>query len=543
MEKDLKRQTAILADEYLAPFHAFAISRTNNAHEADELAQEITYQCVAALHRSGTVGGLNAYLWSIAHNTYKRWLYKKRNGNYLSLDDNMDFAGNIIDSSPRANIEDTLMKSEDMRLLRKELSLMTNFYRKALVLFYFDELSIAEISKRLGVSVEMVKFYLQRGRKKLKEAYIMSQEYKKSSALYGEKSFNPSPFTVFRGTYDFCSVNVWEIFKRKLPCQIALICYDSPKTADEICLETGTPAAYIEDEINILFESELLISPVKDKYQTNFFILRKNALGQLKDQFEKMYSKYIPFVIETYEKYITEMKECGIFTFDAEDKRYAWFYEDKVIDFAGSDINMSEDDAMTLADGAKGLIYAQEETGIANAKNHCSIYLEKCGVKIHASGIGRNYQRLENELIHEVRKDGEQKISALYDIYKGNPKDSDAEIYAQLIEQGYAFKKNGKLFCNIAFHTDKSKSLFEKINAELELVLIPLCKEIHENISKIVASTIPPQLKQYAHGYTAYEISFYAGIYFREALYNKGFMTIPEDSDKTPVSCWIQNAL
>lgn len=362
------------------------------------------------------------------------------------------------------------------------------------------------------------------------------------SKEYGEKSFNPAPFAVYRGTLDFCSVNVWAIFKRKLPCQIALVCYDSPKKIDEISLETGTPAVYIEDELQILLDSELIISPVKDKYQTNFFILRNEALKQLKEQFEKMYAQYAPAVISAYEKYLPEIKKCDIFKYDAPDKRYAWFFEGKVISFAGANINMSADDYMTLADGVKGLVYAQEAAYLSFGKNHSSAYSAKYNINAHAESASKyHYPRCERELIYEaaVNKD-DSKIAALYDIYKGDTDENNAEIYAQLIEQGYAFKEGGKLICDVAVHTKQSKQLFAKINGELELMLAPLCKEIYENISRIVAATIPPQLKSYIHGYTAYGIHLYANIYFMESLYSKGFVTIPENSDKTPVSCWIE---
>ena len=541
MEKDIKQFTDILTNEYLKPFYAFAVSRTNNAHEAEELAQEITYQCVVALNKTNKteeIVNLNAFLWGIAHNTYKRRCYKKKNAVITSLDDNAEYINNIIDVSPRSNIEDSLLKSEDMRQIRKELSLLTSYYRKTLVCFYYDSLTIPEIGKKLGLSVEMVKFYLQKGRKKLKEAYNMSKDI--NSLNLGEKSFNPSPFTVYRGTLDFCSVNVWEIFKRKIPCQIALVCYDSPKTIDEICIETGVPAAYIEDELQILLNSELVISPVKDKYQTNFFILKNNALNQLKEQFEKMYSEYVPTVIKTFEKYLSEMKKCDIFKFDAKDSRYAWVFSGVVTDFTGANLNMNTDDYMTLADGVKGLVYAQEEAAFKNMQNHSCVYSEKDNINIHASSSNAQYPRLERELVGEaVLNKNFKSISALYDIYKCDIKENEKEIYAQLIERGYALKENGKIICGIAVHTPKSKELFKKMNSELEIVLAPLCKEIYENISRIVASTIPPQLKQYIHGYTSFGIQHYAGIYFREALYNKGFLTIPEDSDKTPVSCWI----
>ena len=360
----------------------------------------------------------------------------------------------------------------------------------------------------------------------------------------GEKSFNPAPFAVYRNTLGFCGVDVWAIFKRKLPCQIALVCYDSPKTTDEICLETGTPAAYIEDELEILVNSELVITPVKDKYRTNFFILRNNALKQLKDQFIKMYAEYVPAFIKTYEKYLPEMKKCDIFKYDAPDKRYAWFFDNMAVYFANENLAaLSADEYMTLADGVKGFVFAQEESEsfLALTKGHAGAYSEKDNIHIHASSPSNyHFRRCQKELVYDaaVNKDF-RKVSALYNIYKGDINDADKEIYALLIEQGYVFSENYKLICDAAVNTEKSRRLFDKINGELNLVLTPLCREIYESISKIVASAIPPQLKQYVRGYTAMEISFYASIFFREVLYNSGFLTIPEDSDKTPVSCWI----
>jgi len=521
----------ILTNEYLKPFHAFAINRTNNAHEAEELAQEIAYQCVAALRKQHNINDLNAFLWSVAHNVYKRWLYKKKHSQNKteSIEDNISYIENIPDVSASSNIEEKLAKSEDMQLLRRELALLTNFYRKTLVCFYYDELSIAEIASKLDLSAEMVKFYLQKGRIKLKENYIMSKEY-------GEKSFNPAPFAVYRGTLGMCSVDVWQIFSRKLPCQIALVCYDSPKKIDEICLETGVPAAYIEDEIKILVEAELLVCPVKNKYRTNFFILRKNALAQLKEQFMKMYGQYIPTIISAYEKYLPEMKQCGIFKYDAEDKRYAWVFENEAVNFDYSNLGIADEQYMTLADGAAGIVFAQEGAAREVGKDHCSICF-KDGVNIHAAAVqNKHFQRQHNELCYS----GNEKPSALYDIYRGETKNSDIELYAQLIEQGYAFKDGEKLVCDVAVSNEKSKKLFEKINGELASVLKPLCKEIYENVSKIVASTIPPQLKEYIHAYTATEIGFYANSYFIEALFNKGFVTLLEDDDKTPVSCWLE---
>lgn len=115
----------------------------------------------------------------------------------------------------------------------------------------------------------------------------------------------------------------------------------------------------------------------------------------------------------------------------------------------------------------------------------------------------------------------------------------DKALYAELIEQNYAVKNGGALCCNIAVNTRKSRELFEKINGELLPKLKPLCCEVRENVTRIVRSSLPEQLKAYTKAFTETWLSFYAGIYLSEAMYNKGFLLIPEKDNDLPVACWI----
>lgn len=85
----------------------------------------------------------------------------------------------------------------------------------------------------------------------------------------------------------------------------------------------------------------------------------------------------------------------------------------------------------------------------------------------------------------------------------------------------------------------KSRQLFGEINEKLSGVLKSLCGPVRENISRIVKATIPEQLRSFSKGYTETWISFFAGVYLLEALYNHGMITIPEKDDVTPVACWI----
>jgi hypothetical protein len=420
-----------------------------------------------------------------------------------------------------------MIREEETAWIRFELSKLADLYRKVLVCFYYDELSIAETSVLLGISVEMVKFYLQKGRQKLKEAYDMP------NATIGEKSFNPSELSVYKAAIDFSRVNVWEVFKRKLPCQIALVCHDGPKTVGELSLETGVPAVYIEEELTLLMDAGVMVSPSRGKYRTNLCILKRNAAAQIKEQFMKLYEAYVPVVIGLYEKYLLEIKKQNIFKHEVPDNRYAWYFADKIADFDYGGWWLSDGDyPQILSCGSFGFIFAEEGKGSLWSGGQTPTRLEKCTVWPRDIKIFGEY-RCQREL------QDERKAQALYDVYTGQTKDADIEIYAQLIEEGYVIKNGDTLFCNVAVSTPQARKLFDGLNDELNKTLSTLCKEICENIGRIVKSTIPPQLKEYAKGYTETWIQFYSGVYFYEALYDKGFVTLPEKNDKTPVACYI----
>ncbi len=85
MNETIKQKLEVLSNEYIEAFLVFAVKRTNNLNEAEELSQEITFECVKAIHNKTNIQNFNAYLWSIAHNTYKRWLYSKKNNIIVPL--------------------------------------------------------------------------------------------------------------------------------------------------------------------------------------------------------------------------------------------------------------------------------------------------------------------------------------------------------------------------------------------------------------------------------------------------------------------------
>jgi DNA-directed RNA polymerase specialized sigma24 family protein len=82
-----EEQLQKITDEYLTAFLGFAINKVGSITESEELAQEIAFQCMVAINKGYVGDNFNSYIWSIAHNTFKRWCGRKK---VLSLDNDSD---------------------------------------------------------------------------------------------------------------------------------------------------------------------------------------------------------------------------------------------------------------------------------------------------------------------------------------------------------------------------------------------------------------------------------------------------------------------
>lgn len=338
-----------IAREYLKPFYAFSVSRTNNASEAEELSQEITYQVISSIYKyERNINDFNKYVWSVAHNTYKRWLSAKKRM-FVSTDDD-NFFGTIVSEE---NIEQSFIEKDTISRLYREISILSDLYRRVLVMYYYDEMKSAEIADRLGISPEMVRFYLMKGKQKIREGIEMAREF-------GEKSFNPSSLSVYYSGIDYTTINIWTVFKKKLPQNIALTAYEKPVSIEELCIETGVPAVYLEEEIEYLLTTGLLKEPVKGKYQTAFFILKKSLFEQIISQIREYADECADKAIKLMEYVIPKMKEMNLFQVnDVSDMRYRYLFMQTQNVFEVRD-DTKDEYPVILSDGSRGFIWGTE---------------------------------------------------------------------------------------------------------------------------------------------------------------------------------------
>ena len=234
----------------------FSLTRLGNVTDAEDLAGEILYEILRAAQSLRDENRFYGFMWKIAENTYVDFLRKKSKieGRTAEMDEN------IRDDAVFA--QDELIQNEERNLLRRELSLLSKQYRDATVLYYMENLSCSEIANKLQISTEMVKYYLFRARKIIREGMNMER-------LYGEKSYRPCAFEIdFWGTKAGDDHEYRDFKRRKIKGNILLAAYYNPVTLQEISIELGVALPYLEDEVKLLLEKGYLMCK-NGKYLTN----------------------------------------------------------------------------------------------------------------------------------------------------------------------------------------------------------------------------------------------------------------------------------
>ncbi len=264
--------TAALAEtygrEYMGKIFYYCLRKTGDSHEAEELASDITFQVLTALHEGVDVMNFPAWVWQIARNRYALWAKTRRrrgeNESFIDPDDpeteNILTAGGY-NTSP--SVAEEYLRDEEMAVLRRELAFLGRDYREVVVAFYIEDRSVSDIAAALGQPEGTVKSRLFRSRNLLKEGMKMAREF-------GPKSYKPEEVRfVSSGCQDSGLPN--SAVQRMLPRNILLEASNNPSTAEELSVAVGVAMPYMEEEIAALVDAGLL-KQVGNRYVTNFFI-------------------------------------------------------------------------------------------------------------------------------------------------------------------------------------------------------------------------------------------------------------------------------
>lgn len=151
-----------VADRYGNMIYRLAYAKTKNIHDAEDVLQEVFLRYA----KTGAEGKIfdseehrKAWLLRVTVNCSKNVIssgwHRRRNTNELE-------EGRLPDAASEYEISDT------RSAVLNAVNSLSEKYRIAVYLFYYEELSIEEISDITGVSVSSVKTRLHRARQQLK---------------------------------------------------------------------------------------------------------------------------------------------------------------------------------------------------------------------------------------------------------------------------------------------------------------------------------------------------------------------------------------
>lgn len=270
----------------------YCMARTPTREDAEDLSQDILYQLLASVGNLKDENAFYGFMWAVAGNVYKQWCRKRRANQFCELTEEIPAEPDVYDFE---------QENEEIHLLRRELSLLSDKYRRATVLYYVDRKSCAEIAALLSISEGMVKYLLFKARKIVKEGMNMERKL-------GELSYNPkSLIPMYRGEGPN---QFWDFMSSKLRQNIIGACYNDALTPQQISLETGIPMPYLEDEILALAEKEILI---KDgpRYKTNVIVLTADCSRILSEVAVRYHAKIADAIDASLEDKLPEFTSIG----------------------------------------------------------------------------------------------------------------------------------------------------------------------------------------------------------------------------------------
>jgi RNA polymerase sigma-70 factor (ECF subfamily) len=162
-----------LYDAYYSRISNYLLHRLSHAAVAQDITSEVFFKAMTKLH-TYTFRNLSfsSWLYKIANNEIKMY-YRKKERKFFSLEflfeqhhfeppDSVDIEQELIAA------EEALSRSQQFKKVQRQLLTLPLIYQEVLVLRFFEEKSLAEISEITGKNLNTVKSLLSRGKEKLR---------------------------------------------------------------------------------------------------------------------------------------------------------------------------------------------------------------------------------------------------------------------------------------------------------------------------------------------------------------------------------------
>lgn len=512
-----------LITENLTAIYGYAYGRLYEKDKVEDLASEIVCEILASVKNLEKEEAFWGFAWRIAENTFRKFIKREELRGRTETHSEEEYMGNYI-PAPEAEYLEAEEQDEQIYLLRRELSLLSKTHREVCVAYYVDNKSCSEIATEQDISLEMVKYHLFKTRKLLKEGIGMMRKL-------GEKSYNPGIFKLdFWGDLNHYSA----LFRRKLPGAIMLAAYYTPMSMEELSMELGVSAPYLEEEIETLEAAEVL-TKVGNKYQTNLVIVT--------DAYEKEFVKntasvYAGVAAQVYEKAVALLPEF------------------RALDFAG---NQFDDNRLLFAMLNIAMVNAFNQAGeksplgkmpkLALGGNGWIFGCDNDYVNYHFMGVtmetwnqagtawfsAENYNAISGCQCYD-HADFFEKAEAMCAAVLNEKADRDRIVLPELIEKGFITCADGVLFANFPVFTAEIYKDVQELVAPMTELVCDCMLRISEQAEKMLTEHAPAAVKSQCGDVAKIHHRLDVAAFLLEKLIEDKKLTVP--TEQVPLAVW-----
>ena len=460
---------------------SYCIARTSNQTDAEDLAQDIIVEIYKSSPNLRNADAFYGFMWGIAGNVYKQWCKNKSKQKTCELDENISI--DLFESND---------SSFELNLLRRELSLLSEKYRKAVILYYIENKSCNQIANALSISESMVKYLLFKSRQLLKEGMNMER-------IYGQQSYNPKGLTLlFWGE----SANpYYHLCESKISQNILFACYNDKLTAEQISLEIGVALPYMEDKLNELSHFHLLLKD-GNYYSTNIAIFTEDFTKEVESKTMALQEKIADILMQTISQYEAQIKEYVFSNIKISENSFAWqmtcfLLYDAIIERLQEKIKITYPQDQF---GTECFVWGVEDCepnswkspfgfGISNVSNNHGDFIQFMDFPFHGDMVHHFFFNKQNatNLFLDVAKNHTEQFS-----------ENDRLLLAELIRKGYILKNEKEVTVNAPVFTKEQYQMLKEIIADSSVTIADEAEKLMDIVTKILKNHIPPHLKKTA---------------------------------------------
>ena len=287
-----------LGENYTA-LYAFALSRLYHPADAEDAVCDTAAEALANADKLRDPDKIAAWVWGILRNVIRRYL--RRGARRV---ENLDDLADAIEDEETLSPIETLVAAEERGRARRILSMLPREIRETVRQRYLEERSHREIAESLSVTMSLVNWRLEEGRRLMRKEYDLMEMENYMKDGY----FEPIPLRVdlrarhnggteggtFWENWRALSPKVEAALHPLLASGIAAAAYAKPLTVTEMSRVTGVPAAYIEDQLAKMVDLGV-VKQSANRYQTAFPIIDGRTFAGFKkiadSAAEKLFTK------------------------------------------------------------------------------------------------------------------------------------------------------------------------------------------------------------------------------------------------------------